>query len=140
MNRLHIWLSVFALTLAQLMVGPLLAVVAAVQVAPGTTPNYHAIVVLLGISTLSAVLLSVAAAFYALSSRGQAMTAFQKALRTLFEGVGQTLSSVVLNTVNDVVSLPRLLVPLLIGVIVAAGVTYLQNLRPVVVPVLPDTG
>jgi hypothetical protein len=125
-TKLKTFAVVFALTFAQLMVGPLLAVTAALAL---VNPNYETIVLTLTLASIGAAIASAAAAFYSLA-KGRATTGIQKALRTLFEGVGQTLSAIVISTLGDVVALPRLLVPLLIGVVVAALVTYVQNLAP----------
>lgn len=136
-EKVKLFITVTALTFAQLVTGPLLAVAAALAL---PDPNYHALAVTGGIAAAGAFIASLAAGFYALKV-GRAVTAIQKAWRTLFEGVGQVLSGIVINQAGDIIALPKLIAPLLIGVVLSAGVTWLQNLhQPPPLPPVPPSG
>jgi hypothetical protein len=122
--------QVFFRTVAALAVGPLAAAAAAVAIA---NPNYRTVAIGLALALFGALVGGLVAVLQTAAS-GRSMTATGRALRTLFQGVAQILAGIVYNSVADLVSLPKVIAPLLIGVVLSAGVSYLQNIGSSVPP------
>lgn len=128
--------QVFFRTLGQLMV----PVVAAVLVIVGATdpgsaaPSYEQAVLILALGSVGAVIGALAAVAW-FQAAGAATSPLQKALRSLYEAIAQGLSAIVINSIQDLVDLPKLLLPLGVGAIGAAIYTFLQNSGPAPAPI-----
>lgn len=55
------------------------------------------------------------------------VTALEKAVRSLVQYILGAVGAVVINSFADLVALPRLLIPALIGAVIAFGLTYFAN-------------
>lgn len=130
--ELTLW-SVFWRTFAQLFA----PYVAAAMVVDWLS-DYRIGAVQLAIGFFMAAVGGVIAVLIAMKS-GLAQTAIAKAFRSGLEALVTVLGGVVVNELADFVTLPRVLIPGLIGVVLAFGLTYFQNQGALPTPPVPSS-
>lgn len=88
--------------------------------------DYKTKVAQLGFGLLLALIGALTAAGWAYV-RSPAVTALDKAIRSLVQYLLGAVGAVVINSFADLVSLPKLLVPAIIGAVIAFGLAYFSN-------------
>lgn len=102
------------------------AVLVVVQGYDWATPDYHQNLTSSAVLLGGVVVMALIATGYAYV-KSPATTALQKATRSFVEWVVAGSATVAFNSVADLVSFVNLLVPLMIGAVLAFGVTYFMN-------------
>ena len=102
------------------------------------TTEYKVGLIQLALGTLTAALAGVAAYFLALSGR-QADSPAMKALNTFWQILAGGIAPVIIAEVADLVTLPRILVPVVVGAVVGAAQTFFQTSLEPPTPPAPST-
>lgn len=108
-----------------------------VAVAAAETADYRLTVTQLVIGAVIGLAGGLVALFW-LVAQGPAGTRLAKAIRSAAEKAAVGLGALVVNEVADIVALPRLLVPVAVGVVGAFAITWLMN-APAASPAKPAT-
>jgi uncharacterized membrane protein YeaQ/YmgE (transglycosylase-associated protein family) len=120
-DLLTLW-SIFWRTFASLATATLVAA----QGYDWASGDYRAKVAQLGFGLLLAVIGAAVAAGWAFVQT-PAVTAIDKAVRSLVQYLLGAVGAVVINSFADFVALPKLLVPAIIGAVIAFALTYFSN-------------
>jgi hypothetical protein len=113
--------NIFWRTFAQLATG----VLSAALLVDWTT-DYKASATVVGLGLLTALIGGVVAAGWAYV-KSPADTPLQKAVRSLVQFVVSGVAAISINSVADLVSFPRLAVPIAVGAVLSFALTFLQN-------------
>jgi hypothetical protein len=114
--------SIFWRTFAGLATATLLAA----QGYDWASGDYRAKIAQLGFGLLLALIGGLVAAGWAYV-KSPAVTVLEKSVRSLVQYLLGAVGAVVINTTADLVTLPKLLVPGIIGAVLAFGLTYFSN-------------
>ncbi len=98
-----------------------------------TVEGFNASSSKLGLALVLAAIGALVAVAWAFVS-SPAVSALQKASRSAVQAIAGGIAAIVVNTWADVVTLPRLIVPIAVAAVLAFGVTFFSNQAPPVQP------